>query len=133
MARYGNNIGDETAPAWYHRWERERREEELARIGQIDYEQLLVTGSDYMDAENRYRGNKDFRGLYLGGTLSGVKREAFEASIRAEWAEHALYIACYITGIPENAVVRAARIEARYYDRGGSKVLDSKRLILSQV
>lgn len=133
MAKYGNNIGDETAPAWYRRWERERREEELAKVGAIDWEQLLSAARDYCDMELYYRGNSDFHGLYIGDELSGVKRQSYDAANCAEWAERVLYTACYVTNVPEAAVIRAARIEARYYDRGGSKVLDAERLIRSQL
>ena len=133
MAKYGNNIGDETAPAWYTRWERERREEELAKVGLINWEQVLAAASEYMDAEQYYRGNEDFKGHYIGDELSGVKRKTYDAERNASWAERVLYTVCYATGIPEVAIIRAARIEARYYDKGGTKVLDAERLIRSQL
>ena len=133
MAKYSNDIGGASAPAWYRMWEREKREAELAKVGKINWDQLLSAAHDYMDARRYFLGNDDFKGHYFGDQLSGLKRQSYDASNKADEAERILYTACYATGVPEDAVIRAARIEYRYYDRGGSQCIDAERLIRSQL
>ena len=133
MAIYGNEIGQEIAPAWREIWKREKRESELAKVGRIDWAALICAGDDAMDAARKYLGRPDFKGLFIGETLTGLTREAHDAALNYEKAEMALYVACLAAGVPEIAVIRAARIMNRYYDRGGGNVLDCERLIKSQI
>ena len=47
---------------------------------------------------------------------------------RYEAVFHAL---CECAGIPQEVLIQAARIEDRYYERGGTRCLDLERLIRS--
>lgn len=137
MALYGNGIGDKTAPAWKTIWERERAESErkaqVNTLDAIDCEWLMSFAREYIDAVYAYRGPAEYKGLYIGEYLDQTKRDCVHASAREQYVGDALWTASKMLRIPETALINAARIENRYYDRGGGKLLDLKRLIISQL
>ena len=137
MALYGNGIGDKTAPAWTTIWERERAESErkaqVNALDAIDCEWLMSFAREYIDAVYAYRGNSEFKGLYFGDYIDRNHQDCAHASAREQYVGDALWTASKMLRIPETALINAARIENRYYDRGGGKLLDFKRLIISQL
>ena len=57
--------------------------------------------------------------------------EAAQKSICHDRCEAVFHALCECAGIPQEVLIQAARIEDRYYERGGTRCLDPERLIRS--
>lgn len=95
----------------------------------MNYATLLAAAHDYIYAYNDVRRAFPHGFTLWNSTL--LHSEAAQKSIchdRYEAVSHAL---CECAGIPQEVLIQAARIEDRYYERGGTQCLDPERLIRS--
>lgn len=97
----------------------------------MNYEAILAAASDHIWAYNDLK--RAFpHGLDLYRTTEWGSLKA-ETARRFDRTEAVLRGICEVTGIPMSAAINAARIENRYYDRGGTRCIDAERLIRSQI
>lgn len=97
----------------------------------MDYNTLLSAAHDYIYTYNDFRRTFP-RGVYIGRNAS-LHSDAVQKSICHDRYEAVLRALCECTGIPEDALIQAARIEDRYYEHGGTQCLDPERLIRSLI
>lgn len=97
----------------------------------MNYDAILAAANDYIWAYNAMRrafpqGLALFRTTEWGSLKANLARnfDQYQAVLRG---------ICEVTGIPMGAAINAARIEIRYYDRGGTRCIDAERLIRSQI
>lgn len=95
----------------------------------LNYDTLLSAAHDYIYAYNDLRRTFP-NGVYIGRNAP-LHSDAAQKYIRLNRSETVLRALCECTDIPEDAMIRAARIEDRYYDRGGTRCIDPERLIRS--
>ena len=89
----------------------------------INFDELLAAG------QNCISSNFEFYKRYRGMLINHTMRDAYERWWAVQRDERALDTLAWVLGIPQNIVINAARIENRYYERGGDKVLNSEKLI----
>ena len=87
----------------------------------MNYATLLSAAHDYIYAYNDVRRAFPHGFTLWNSTL--LHSEAAQKSICHDRYECA--------GIPQEVLIQAARIEDRYYERGGTQCLDPERLIRS--
>ena len=97
----------------------------------MDYNTLLSAAHDYIYAYNDVRRAFPHGFTLWNSTL--LHSEAAQKSICHDRYEAVLRALCECTGIPEATLIQAARIEDRYYDRGGTRCLDAERLVRSLI
>lgn len=126
-------------PFFSHQRERDERGEAQERFGNLTagstngYDMLLSLGWEVIDATRAFRTaypHGCFIGRYMINDEDCKRRSLYD---RMELAEKILREVCYVIHGDQTAIVRAARIQERYYERGGSKILDAERLIRSQM
>lgn len=97
----------------------------------MNYDTLLSAAHDYVYAYNDLR-----RTFPRGCTLwydTPLHSDAAQKYIYCDRNESVLRALCECTGIPEDALIRAARVEDRYYAHGGTHCLDAERLVRSLI
>lgn len=95
----------------------------------MDYNTLLSAAHDYIYAYNDLRRTFP-RGVYIGrNTL--LHSDAAQKYIYLDKIEATLDSLVECTGITREVLIQAARVEDRYYARGGTRCLDAEQLIRS--
>ena len=90
----------------------------------INFDELLSAGTDYLSS------TFEFRSRYHGGVyVTPANPDCFRRYHYMERQEHALDTLQWVLGIPQNVIINAARIENRYYERGGEGCISSEALI----
>jgi len=90
----------------------------------IDFDQLLSAGFDYISS------TFEFRSRYHGGVyISHSNKDCYERYQQMERHDYALNTLHWVLGIPQDVIINAARIENRYYERGGEGYIRSEDLI----
>ncbi len=95
----------------------------------MNYAVLLSAAHDYISAYNDVRSTFPHGYSLWNSTL--FYSNAAQKSICHERYEAVFRTLCECTGIPQEVLIQAARIEDRYYERGGTRCLDPERLIRS--
>ena len=96
-----------------------------------NYDTLLAAAHDYIYAYNDLR--RAFpHGVYIGRNAP-LHSAAVQKYIYSDQNEAVLRAISECTGIPEGVLIQAARIEDRYYARGGTRCLDAERLVRSLI
>lgn len=95
----------------------------------MKYDTLLSAAHDYIYAYNDLRRTFP-RGLTIWNSTP-INSDAAQKYIQLDRYEAVLYAVCECTGISRDVVITAARIEDRYYARGGTRCLDAEQLICS--
>ena len=95
----------------------------------MNYQAIVNAATDYNIA--MYNLRKNFpAGVYLGSWTKLHDRDA-ELYTLFDRAEKILWAVCECTNIPVEVAIMAARLENRYYERGGYQILDVENLIKS--
>ena len=90
----------------------------------INFDELLSAGTDYLSSAY------EFRSRYHGGVyVTYSNQDCYQRYHQMERQEHALYTLQWVLGIPQDVIINAARIENRYYERGGEGYISSETLI----
>lgn len=92
----------------------------------INYDEIISAGSEYIDARNAF-SRRYPHGIYV----THSNPEAFDLYTLCERAERVLFTVSWVTGISQDVIINVARIENRYYERGGGRCVDAKRLLES--
>ena len=95
----------------------------------MNYDTLLSAAHDYIYAYNDVR--RTFPHGYWLWDSTLLHSEAAQKSICYDRYEAVFHALCECAGIPQEVLIQAARIEDRYYERGGTRCLDPERLIRS--
>ena len=95
----------------------------------MNYDTLLSAAHDYIYAYNDVR--RTFPHGYCLWDSTLLHSEAAQKSICHDRYEAVFHALCECAGIPQEVLIQAARIEDRYYERGGTRCLDLERLIRS--
>ena len=95
----------------------------------MNYDTLLSAAHDYISAYNDVRRTFPHGFTLWDSTL--LHSEAAQKSICHDRCEAVFHALCECAGIPQEVLIQAARIEDRYYERGGTRCLDPERLIRS--
>ena len=95
----------------------------------MNYATLLSAAHDYIYAYNDVRRTFPHGFTLWNSTL--LHSEAAQKSICHDRYEAVFCALCECAGIPQEVLIQAARIEDRYYERGGTRCLDPERLIRS--
>ena len=95
----------------------------------MNYDTLLSAARDYIYAYNDLRGTFP-RGIYIGHNAL-LNSGAVQKYICLDKKETALDCLSECTGIDRRVLIQAARVEDRYYARGGTRCLDAEQLIRS--
>ena len=95
----------------------------------MNYATLLSAAHDYIYAYNDVRRAFPHGFTLWNSTL--LHSEAAQKSICHDRYEAVFRALCECAGIPQEVLIQAARIEDRYYERGGTQCLDPERLIRS--
>lgn len=95
----------------------------------MNYDTLLSAAHDYTYAYNDLRSTFP-RGIYIGHDAL-LHSGAVQKYICLDKKETALDCLSECTGIDRRVLIQAARIEDRYYARGGTRCLDAEQLIRS--
>lgn len=90
----------------------------------MNYDEIISAGVDYINARNAF-GYRCPHGAYI----THSNPEVYDLYRQLDRAEHTLAVAARVTGISQADIVNAARIENRYYARGGQQSLSSQRLL----
>ena len=93
----------------------------------INFDCVISAALDYMSAYGDMRRHFP-HGCYLYGATRNDSQELRDYHC-LDRAERALSVLCEGIGITTDIAVQAARIENHYYERGGSQLVDSERLI----
>lgn len=94
----------------------------------INYGEIISTGTNYMDAQNHFRSKYHRPGGYY---ITHADPELYDAYRLVEKYETALNAMAYAFEIPASVIISAARVENRYYERGGQCLFDYKKLLES--
>ena len=95
----------------------------------MNYATLLSAAHDYISAYSDVRRTFPYGFTLWDSTL--LHSEAAQKSIYHDRYEAVFRALCECAGIPQEVLIQAARIEDRYYERGGTRCLDLERLIRS--
>lgn len=95
----------------------------------MNYATLLSAAHDYISAYNDVRRTFPYGFTLWDSTL--LHSEAAQKSICYDRCEAVFHALCECAGIPQEVLIQAARIEDRYYERGGTRCLAPERLIRS--
>lgn len=95
----------------------------------MNYDMLLSAAHDYTYAYNDLRSTFP-RGTYIGYDAL-LHSDVVQKYICLDEKETALKCLSECTGIDRRVLIQAARIEDRYYARGGTRCLDAEQLIRS--
>ena len=95
----------------------------------MDYNTLLSAAHNYIYAYNDLRRSFP-NGVYIGRNAS-LHSDSVQKYISRCRNEAVLNALCECTGIPEAALIKAARVEDHYYARGGTRCLNAEQLIRS--
>lgn len=90
----------------------------------MKYDEIINCGHDYNDACNAF-----MRRCPHGAYITHSNPEVYDLYRQLDRAEHALDVVAWVTGISRADIVNAARIENRYYARGGQWILNPQRLL----
>ena len=90
----------------------------------MNYDEIIGAGIDYIDAKNAFR-----RRCPHGAYITYSNPEICDLYRWLDRAEHALDVIAAVTGISQSVIINAARIENRYYERGGQQMLSHQRLL----
>ena len=85
----------------------------------MNYATLLSAAHDYIYAYNDVR--RTFPHGYCLWDSTLLHSEAAQKSICHDRYESVFRALCECTGIPQEVLIQAARIENRYYERGGAE------------
>ena len=97
----------------------------------LNYDTLLAAAHNYIYAYNDLRRTFP-NGVYLWNSTL-LHSEAAQKSICHDRCEAVFHALCECAGIPQEVLIQAARIEDRYYERGGTRCLNAERLVRSLV
>ena len=97
----------------------------------MNYDTIISAAQDYIYETNRLRKTYPNGFSLWNDTL--LHSDKAQRYIYTEKAEAVLSALCEFAGIPVAAAINAARIEERYYARGGTLLIDSERLVRSQI
>ena len=95
----------------------------------MNYDTLLSAARDYIYAYNDLRSTFP-RGIYIGHNAL-LNSGAVQKYICLDKKETVLDCLSECTGIDRRVLIQAARVEDRYYARGGTRCLDAEQLIRS--
>ena len=116
-------------PYWHNLNVREAETRIRSELGTLDWSILLTFGENYIDSEYRYRTM-----IVNRPRLMTVETKDEVIAREDSWqASFALDDVADMTRVPVNVIVNAARVVNRYYDRGGSRLVDAEKLIRSMV
>ena len=97
----------------------------------MNYDAIINAAQEYSDRINALR--RAYPNGYCLTLETRLHADKAQKSIYLDKAEAVLWAVCDATGIPVDAAISAARIYNRYYERGGEHILDTERLIRSQM
>ena len=92
----------------------------------INYGEIVTAGSEYIDAQNRFMSKYHRPGGYF---ITHSQPDLYDACRLVEKYETALNAVAYAFEIPASVIINAARIEKRYYERGGQFLIDLEKLL----
>lgn len=121
--------GPYEAPYWRRKWESEETQQRRKDRGAIDYGEVLAAGSEWFS----YRAALAEQTKKYGTYITYAKRELYDAYALFDKADRVLWTLAQAVNIPADAIKKAARIEERYYNRGGTLLIDARALIESQI
>ena len=90
----------------------------------INFDELLSAGTEYRSSAF------EFYSRYHGGVcITHANKDAYDRFWSMRRDERVVDMLAWVLRIPQNVIINAARIENRYYERGGEGCIDSARLI----
>ena len=94
----------------------------------INYAEIINAGTNYIDARNSFSSKFHRPGGYY---ITHADPDLYDSYRLVDKYETALNAMAYAFEIPVSVIINAARIENRYYERGGQYLVDYKKLLES--